>query len=332
MTDTDAGTSTLLDSKRMLSANSASPSNNNGHASDDDDNDYDDVDLSGHSSAPFLSRRDKTKTPPHPFLRQSSSSTVDGKLEDWVRMSRNRLVADASLANGAAPDRCRALILYKPLPFSEGLGDNKEGTGSVKNGDGGGGEGGGDPTPSPQTSGSGGDETETGCGSGGDTTTTAARARESSTKNKQQWAGIGTAEATTPGVGPATVNGVGKGKNGLFGAAVGPFGSKPLGTCSSSISARERGDDGGSGALSLSVPDSLPMSHVEGNGEQQQALGVTEDAMELDTAVEENCGGDLLEDWNLPLPVLTRVGTSRGLPTPELTPELAANARVRAIR
>ncbi|CAN0175607.1 unnamed protein product, partial [Hapterophycus canaliculatus] len=49
---------------------------------------------------------------PHPFLR-SASSAADEKLDDWVRTTRHRMLADASV--NSAPDLCRALILYKPV-------------------------------------------------------------------------------------------------------------------------------------------------------------------------------------------------------------------------
>ena len=221
---------------------------------------------------------------PHPFLR-TASSNVDEKVDDWVRESRHRLVADAS-AN-AAPDLSRALILYKPVQSSGGESDEE----------GGGGEGGGDPTPSPQTGGDGGNEITTGVGSEN------TRGRPCLGRN-EQCAGSGTAEGSS---GPAGGGGGGSAHvNGLHSRAAGLF-AAPRGLCT----AVSGGDDAG-GTVFYS-------GSARG--------GASADEMELDGAKEE--GGAQAQWVEFPEePGLSRVGSTRGAPTPELTPEWVAQARV----
>lgn len=256
----------------------------------DANGDSDDLESLDDVPSPRLSRGDTDGSQgggggptPHPFLR-TASSTVDEKVDDWVRESRHRLVADAS--TNAVPDLSRALILYKPVQSSGGEGHEGGGDG----------EGGGGPTPSPRTGGDGGDEiTAAGAGSG--------IAREHPLPRNEQCAGSSTAEGSS---GPAGSGGGGSAHVNGFPSA--NLFRQPRGLCT----AVSGGDDAG-GAVFY-------------GGEARG--GVSADEMELDGAREE--GGGEGQQWlQFPdQPGLSRVGSTRGAPTPELTPEWVARARV----
>lgn len=282
MVDVDLSTGTPYDSARLAHPRTASTTAKGGDVydkGDDDDEDFDDE-----PPAPPLSRGNSEgslgtaggRPTPHPFVRTASCAVdaVDDKVDDWVRSSRHRLLADASV--DSAPDLCRALILYKPLPRA-GV-DGEE--------DGSGGEGGGDPTPPPRSDGD-----ETGVSS--------SRAHgKAAAVNVEQSAGSGTAEAAGSTGGGGSSGLVFNGGNGVSGGMFGP-------RHSAACVAPSGGDDAG-GAMS---------DGSEG-----------EDAMDTTTA--EDNDGDLGQEMPAEASVLTRTGTSRGLPTPELTPEWAARARV----
>ncbi|CAN0107455.1 unnamed protein product [Laminaria digitata] len=262
---------------------------------DADDGDSDDFESLDDVPPPRLSRGDTDSSQgggggptPHPFLR-TSSSTVDEKVDDWVRESRHRLVADAS--TDAAQDLSRALILYKPVQPSGDEGHEGGGDG----------EGGGGPTPSPRTGGDGGDEINSaaaGAGSPGN-------ARERTLARNGQCAGSGTAEGSS---GPAGGGGGGSAHvNGLHSPPASLFGP-PRGLCT----AVSGGDDAGGAVLHAG----------EARG------GVTADEMELDGAREEGDGPGQWDQFPVPeQPELSRVGSTRGAPTPELTPEWVARVR-----
>lgn len=275
---------------------------------------------------------------PHPFLR-STSSAVDEKVDDWVRQSRHRLLADASV--NSAPDLCRALIPYQPVagsapssaPGADSAGDEKDRASGYDSG-----EAGGDPTPSPQTGGDG----------GGDTAPAAAAGAGlgaimlGGERGCEQSAGSSTAEAAGfTGAGGRTGShsndngggdgsGLGKGRNHhhhhhhhVSGSLFGP---PPRGLCT----AQSGGDDAG-GALIMRDDSSAAAMREDseaamrlrdgdaggrGSGVLPAAAGA--DAMDMDGT-----------DMEAPDPVpLSRIGSSRGAPTPELTPERAAWARV----
>lgn len=261
---------------------------------------------------------------PHPFLR-SESSNVDEKVDDWVRSSRHRMLADASV--NSAPDLCRALILYKPVVPLAAPGSSGSGAESpAEDEGGGGGEGVGDPTPSPQT---GGDD-------GGETAPSAAAAAAAGLgaigrgggRSSEQSAGSSTAEAAgLPGGGGR----IGRLDNGYANGqhhhrvAGSLFGSSPPGLCT----AQSGGDDAGGGMLMRED------SEVGAGGSLAPAASV--DEMDMDAGDEEGGAGasdgeSSLASWNRrppEPPTLTRAGRSRGAPTPDLTPERAAWARVR---
>lgn len=271
----------------------------------DDDSDLDfDLDSLDDEPAPRLSRGNtnsrvitdptsgaSANPPTHPFLRKASSS-VDEKVDDWIRTSRHRLLADASV--DGAPDLCRALVVYKAVGPAGAQTDTDEAGGGGGGGCGGSrGEAGGDPTPSPMAGSDSGD---------GIAVAGAGTARARGAAKKEQFAGSSTAEATGSTGGGGGRNGDANSRqraasHGLAGLCVSPSG----------------GDDAG-GAMS-------DRSDATGKG--------LADEMEVDAATE---GAEVLEpfsdDQPDELPGLTRVGTSRGIPTPELTPEWAAQARV----
>ncbi|CAB1114406.1 unnamed protein product [Ectocarpus sp. CCAP 1310/34] len=282
---------------------------------------------------------------PHPFLR-STSSAIDEKVDDWVRTSRHRMLADASV--NSAPDLCRALIPYQPLaglmplaaPAADSTGD-EEGRASDYDS----GEAGGDPTPSPQAGGNG----------GGDNAPTAAATAGAGLgavmlrgeRGCEQSAGSSTAEAAGfAGAGGragghlhgyANANGVGggsdqgKGRNHhpphhheVAGSLLGP---PPRGLCT----AQSGGDDAGgalmmcddSGTASMREDSEAAMRLQDGDagewedGALPAAAAASADAMDMD-------GTDMAPPDPIPL---SRIGSSRGAPTPELTPERAAWAR-----
>ncbi|CAM9285681.1 unnamed protein product [Ascophyllum nodosum] len=217
---------------------------------------------------------------PLPF-RRTAGSTADERVDDWVRMSRQRMLADASVAS--APDICRALILYKPLPLPGIEGDEAAGGDS--------GEGGGDPTPSPKSGGDDGDDAA------------APTALAQAPARNEQSAGSSTAEAACPTAG--------RGAGDRHDAADSNFGPQQ-GVCTSPSGA----DDAG-GTMS----DRSPGGNMDG------------DAMEVTST-----GGDdpgPVGAWSVCQPSdrqvdLVRVGSSRGAPTPELTPEWVAQVRQQA--
>lgn len=210
-------------------------------------------------------------------FRQTLGSVADKRVDDWVRTSRQRMLADVSVAS--ATDVCRALIPYKPLKLSGIEGDEA----------GGGNEGGGDPTPPPQSGGN--DEDEA----------AVPTARAQLPARNEQSAGSSTAEAARATAGESA--------GGRHGASVALF-APPQGICTSPSGA----DDAG-GTMCVIPP--------------RATYG---DAMEVASPGDEDAaaGGP----W-LPSPPtvehidLTRVGSSRGAPTPELTPEWVAQVRVR---
>ncbi|CAM9563044.1 unnamed protein product, partial [Ectocarpus sp. 4 AP-2014] len=280
---------------------------------------------------------------PHPFLR-STSSAIDEKVDDWVRTSRHRMLADASV--NSAPDLCRALIAYQPVaglmpsaaPVADSTGD-EEGRASGYDS----GEAGGDPTPSPQAGGDG----------GGDTAPTAAATAGAGLgavmlggeRGCEQSAGSSTAEAAGfAGAGGRTgghphgyANGnggggrsdQGKGRNHHHHHHVAGslFGPPPRGLCT----AQSGGDDAGgalmmhddSGAASMREGNEAAMIFRDGDaggrgdGALPAAAAASADAMDMDET-------DMAPPDAIPL---SRIGSSRGAPTPELTPERAAWAR-----
>lgn len=279
MVDVEPSTDTPHDSARPPHQPAArTTAEGGGHVGDngDDDGEYLDIE----PSAPPLSLGNSEGKSGaaggrrfHPLLRAASSS-VDDKVDDWVRSSRHRLLADASV--DSAPDLCLAMILYKPLPGAAGDGDE----------DGSGGEGGGDPTPSPRSD-------------GDETSVSAARThKQAAASGVEQCAGSGTAEAkgSTGGGGSS-----GLAFNGGDGVNGGIFGARNSAACV----APSGGDDAG-GAMS---------DGSEG-----------EDAMDTTTAEDDD--SEPGQEMPAEPAVLTRMGTSRGAPTPELTPEWAARARV----
>lgn len=304
----------------------------------DDEDDTDDFD---DSPAPFLSRGDGRKRQenkdgaeqlPHPFKR-SNSSAVDDKVDDWVRWSRHRLLADASV--GTAPDACRALTVYKPLRL---LGDadttsanSEDEDGVVESGGGDGGDGGGDPTPSPGATGNYGDQRAAISSSSSSSPATAAASaagggRRRAGMGAAQIAGSGTAEVTNSGC-DDNRSYERRAGDGLFGGGVGGlFGDDSGGL---------RGLQAGGGfAHSAADIAAGPMTDDDESGDAAVAdvLSVStagsfvpsmEDAMEDDDDVAMLPNGSTQ---------LTRVGTSRGAPTPEITPEGVALARVRLER
>lgn len=295
---------------------------------------------------------------PHPIIR-SASSMVDEKVDDWVRTSRHRMLADASV--NSAPDLCRALILYKPvtaLPpsISDGAASAEGGGGAaVAEGDGDDGEGGGDPTPSPQSEGDGGGETAPFAGAPAGLRAMAARGVEQSST---QSAGSSTAEAAgftgggerTTGQSHGYPSGVTNdhhtnGRHHHHRVAGSLFGTLPRGLCT----AQSGGDDAGGTMLMRNDSSASMLSGVEDSGATVatrddgnvgrgrvpvQAASV--DAMDMDAGGDQGAGGAggegvlaSLESEPPEPPVLTRVGTSRGVPTPDLTAERVSWARVR---
>lgn len=299
---------------------------------------------------------------PHPFIR-SASTVVDEKVDDWVRTSRHRLLADASV--NSAPDICRALILYKPvtaLPPSvtDGAAPAEGGGGpAIADGEGDDGEGGGDPTPSPQSGGDGGGETAPSAAAAAGLRAMAARGGE---QRSAQCAGNSTAEAAgftgggerTTGQSHGYASGVTNDHHHANGrhhhhhrVAGSLFGPLPRGLCT----AQSGGDDAGGRMLMRNDSSASTLTGGMGSGAmvatrddgdvgrgRAPAPAASVDAMDMDAAGDEGAGGaggggegDLgsLESEPPQPPVLTRVGTSRGVPTPDLTAERVSWARVR---
>lgn len=261
-----------------------------GSGDEDDDSDWDPIEDTD-TPAPKLSRGSThggTTTPsgsesfsrPHPFHR-SSSSPVDEKLEDWVRTSRHRLLADASLVT--APERCRALTVYKPLPMPGVGGEDSEED-----------EGGGAPTPSPRVS----------SGNDGDEEAASQETRPQSPRGERcgaQCAGSGSAEG-------AAATGGGRNTADLIG---------------------QRGVQSG-GTLAHSADDAGGSMSDVWNNEGRVAAAAVVDAMDMAPPPQDDYDVSM-GPWQgvVAQSVLTRTGTSRGAPTPELTPEWVARARVR---
>ncbi|CAM9330481.1 unnamed protein product [Ectocarpus sp. 13 AM-2016] len=283
---------------------------------------------------------------PHPFLR-STSSAIDEKVDDWVRTSRHRMLADASI--NSAPDLCRALIPYQPVaglmpsaPAADSAGD-EEGRASGYDS----GEAGGDPTPSPQAGGDG----------GGETAPTAAAAASAGLgavmlgggRGREQSAGSGTAEAAGfAGAGGRTgghPHGYASGNGGGGGSDQGKgrnhhrhhhhdvagslFGPPPRGLCT----AQSGGDDAGgalmmrddSGVTSMREDSEAAMRLQDGDaGERGDGALPAAAAASADAEAMDMDGTDMAPPDPIPL---SRIGSSRGAPTPELTPERAAWAR-----
>lgn len=298
---------------------------------------------------------------PHPFVR-SASSAVDEKLDDWVRTSRHRMLADASV--NSAPDLCRALILYKPVTAlaasaSGGAAPAEGGGGPASaDSDDDDGEGGGDPTPSPQSGGDGGGETAP---------SAAARLRVMAAGFRaiaargvepisMQSAGSSTAEATgftgggkrTTGQSHVYVNGVmndhAHDRHHHHRVAGSLFGRLPRGLCT----AESGGDDAGgttllrdetSAAMLMAGEDGGAMMTTRDDGDVGRGrapVPASVDAMDIDAAGDEGAGRAggarglaSLESRLSGPPVLTREGTSRGAPTLGLTAENVLSARVR---
>ncbi|CAM9684072.1 unnamed protein product [Scytosiphon promiscuus] len=246
------------------------------------------------------------------------------KVDDWVRTTRHRMLADASV--NSAPDLCRALILYKPVgPPAPSAASDATTHGSEERGEGGG-EGGGDPTPSPQAGGDG----------GGETVPSASAAREGAgprvTGAKQgglggseQSAGSSTAEAAG-----LTGGGGRTGQSGGYGNGHANGGHRRVaGSLFAPVSQRLCTSQSGGDA----AEDSVEMMQARtDNDAGRAAAAASMDAMEMDAAGDDGSGGNGsgMGSWEMAPPeppVLTRVGTSRGAPTPELTPERAAWAR-----
>lgn len=284
-TDDNSMADVHLSTGKPLDSMGALPALTTANGEDEGD---DDLDLLDDAPAPMLSRGATNdgsgaggRPMPHPF-RRSASSTVDAKVDDWVRTSRQRLLADASVDH--SPAKCRALIVYKPLPLA-GVEGDEAGGGCGE----GGLEGGGDPTPSPRT-----------CGDDGGETAVGSRAQASA--RSEQCPGSSTAEATGS-TGGGESNGHVDG-----GRAPGSFLASPRGLCT----APSGGDDAG-GAMS----------------DASERGGGSADSMEMAMDGDEEDGVAPWQGAQPPeLPALTRVGTSRGAPTPTLTPEWAAQARV----
>lgn len=282
---------------------------------EDDDSDVDDA------PAPFLSRG-KYRTGAtlnslgggsaqaqhlHPFHR-STTSPVDEKVDDWVRTSRHRLLADVSV--GAAPGLCRALTVYKPLSIFGGResgDDDEEDDGR---------EAGGDPTPSPRASGNGGGE--------GVAFSSSADSSGVSTKRTLSVTGWGSGnesgnDVQTPGIGSSEAAATaGGGRNRSHKQFIFGVGSEGRAVQTGGGSAHSAADDAA--------------GRMEDVGESVGAGVVSSmqdlDAMDMVSPADDDSMG-LLRDSPIQ-PALTRVGTSRGVPTPELTPEWAALARVRS--
>lgn len=290
-----------------------------GAGTDDDDSDVDD------SPAPFLSRvgsGGKQSQLPHP-LKRSATSPVDEKVEDWLRTSRHRLLADASV--GAAQDQCRAITVYNPLPLPGGATTGEEDEA------GGDGEAGGDPTPSPGVTGNDGDEraavsafcaasSSSGSPASALNTAQVCSAAGGAGLGAVQSAGSGTAEAATTGSCGGDRNCGRSGGDHVFrGGGVGPRGLQTGGGLAHSAADIAAGpmtdedDEVGNGGATVS-------SVAPTTGALIAATSVN-DAMEDDEAM------GVLPEMSTQ-PELTRVGTSRGVPTPEITPQWVALARV----
>lgn len=272
---------------------------------------------------------------PHPFLR-SASSAADEKVDDWVRTSRHRMLADASV--NSAPDLCRALILYKPVgPSVPSTASEAATTCEGEDGDG---EGGGDPTPSPQAGGDGGGEIAPAVGAGLGATKRGAEQR--GPDGSEQSAGSSTAEAAgfTGGGGRTDQpNSYGNGHTNQR-VAGSLFAPRSRGLCTTQSGGDAAGgarvvrdSNSSSSGMLLAREESVEMMQARSDSDVDRAAAAaasSTDAMEMDAAGDEGVGGNR-ESWDMAppeAPVLTRVGTSRGAPTPELTPERAAWARV----
>lgn len=267
---------------------------------DDPDDDLDDLDG---TPAPRLSRGTTAgmgsslggEVPGilHPFLQQTASTVADERVDDWIRTSRQRLHADASVDGPS--DLCRALILYKPVALAEGAEE-----GAVA-------QGGGDPTHPPQCGGSDGDEAAAVAGVAG----------ALSPPTPEQSAGSNPAEAADQ-KGEA-----GKGENRRSGHLA-------VGDRVHSAGAQLKQSTGLSTASSSRYDtEGAAMSDSDEVGD------MLADEMELTaSAAQAGDGNGGREMWRSDdavveeVPGLARMGTSRGMPTPELTPEWAAHARV----
>ncbi|CBJ32125.1 hypothetical protein Esi_0309_0025 [Ectocarpus siliculosus] len=283
---------------------------------------------------------------PHPFLR-STSSAIDEKVDDWVRTSRHRMLADASI--NSAPDLCRALIPYQPVaglmpsaaPAADSTGDEEGRTSGYDNG-----EAGGDPTPSPHAGGNGGGDTApaaaaAGAGLGAVMLGGGRGCEQSAGSSTAEAAGFAGAGGRTGGHSHGYTNGnggeggsdQGKGRKHLHhhhhDVAGSLFGPPPRGLCT----AQSGGDDAGgalmmrddSGAASMREDSEAAMRLRDGDAGGRgdgtltaaAAAAASADAMDMD-------GTDMAPPDAIPL---SRIGSSRGAPTPELTPERAAWAR-----
>ncbi|CAM9507529.1 unnamed protein product [Ectocarpus fasciculatus] len=288
---------------------------------------------------------------PHPFLR-STSSAVDEKVDDWVRTSRHRMLADASV--NSAPDLCRALIPYRPVaglaPPSAAPGadstEDEEGRASGYDS----GEAGGDPTPSPQAGGDGGGDTApaaaTGAGLGA--------VMLGGEGGCEQSAGSSTAEAAgfagTGGRTGSHSHGYANDSGGEAGSDQGQgrnhhhhhhvagslFGPPPRGLCT----AQSGGDDAGGALMMRDDSSSSSAAAMREDSEAAMRLRDGDDGgrgggvlpASAATAAAAAAGADAMDmdgtDMAPPDPLpLSRIGSSRGAPTPELTPERAAWAR-----
>lgn len=294
-----------------------------GLGTDEDDSDV------GESPAPFLSRRDKKPHLPHPFKR-SVSSPVDEKVEDLLRTSRHRLLADASV--GVTPGQCRAITVYNPVLLPGGVATGGEGETSCDSD----GEAGGDPTPSPGATGNDGDKRAavssscSSCSSGSPPASSLNTARVCSAAGGAgmgmlQCAGSGTAEGVRSGsCGGDRSQGHSGDRDFFSGGGGGGSGGGPRGLqtggglahSAADVAAGPMTDDNdeiGDGGAAASLLTSTAGALI--------AVTTANDAMEDDDIM-----GTLPGISNQP--ALTRMGTSRGAPTPEITPEWVALARV----
>lgn len=292
---------------------------------------------------------------PHPFKRAASaSSAVDEKVEDWVRSSRHRMLADASM--NSSPDLCRALVVYKPLtpplgpsvPPAAAAAAEESGEEDTDES----GEGGGDPTPSPQTGGDDGGKTAPSAAGRGLGAINPNPGGRRSTFTEQS-AGSSTAEAAVAG---AFVGGKARARTktraGFANGFTNSFANSKhhaVGLCT----AQSGGDDAGGGTMLFAREDSGQMrddgdvgrcggssASVSASASALASTDADADAMDLDAAGDDGVGAGVATvgsaTWEMPpplppasAPALTRSGTSRGAPTPDLTPERVAWARVR---
>lgn len=255
-------------------------------SSDDDDTDLEDLDVDKPAPRLYRLRKQsrsvkgsgKGQSSLANVFQRGSASAVDEKVDEMVRSSRHRLLAEASV--DSAPDLCRALIVYKPMPLA----------GSADCGDG---EAGGDPTPAPPSD-SQQDAHEK------EVDSSASDDKRSRRGGGVQYAGSGTSETSaTPG------------------------GERP-----GARGRGERGSQSGGGVAHSADDGAGVMSDVDLDLDEAEGSPAPMDVMEVTTAV--SCEDDGLGPWqgHVTPPVLTREGTSRGAPTPGLTPELVELARV----